>query len=59
LRGLLCDSPAIGTGKNILAGSAYDQRGPLYSRTTGPANKVDVGAVQYDTIFADGYDGGP
>jgi hypothetical protein len=51
-------SPAIGAGNNNF-GSTYDQRGLLYPRTTGAGKSVDIGAIQYDTIFADGFEGGP
>lgn len=52
-------SPALGAGNNTF-GSLSDQRGPpLYPRTTGPSKSVDIGAVQFDTVFADGYEGGP
>jgi hypothetical protein len=48
-------SPALGTGNNN-AVLANDQRGDGYPRTTGPAGSVDIGAVQFDTIFADNFD---
>lgn len=50
---LLPDSPAIGLGNNT-AGSVTDQRGTGYPRTTGPSASADMGAFQFDSIFADG-----
>ena len=50
---LLPDSPALGVGNNN-AMQPHDQRGDDYPRTTGGA--VDIGAVQFDTIFADDFD---
>ena len=48
---LLSGSPAIGMGKNLL-GYPTDQRGAGYPRTTGPNVKVDIGAFEFDSIFA-------
>ena len=50
---LLMSSPAIGHGNNI-AGLLYDQRGPGFSRVLGSA--PDIGAVEADYIFADGFE---
>jgi hypothetical protein len=50
---LLADSPAIGFGNNS-AMLTLDQRG--YSRTTGSAASVDIGAVQSDPLFRSGFD---
>ncbi|HEX5121993.1 MAG TPA: choice-of-anchor Q domain-containing protein, partial [Rhodanobacteraceae bacterium] len=47
-------SPAIGMGNNG-AMRASDQRGPGYPRMTGAAASVDIGAVQSDIIFLDGF----
>jgi len=49
---LLAASPARGKGNNKAALST-DQR--LYPRTTN--TKTDIGAVEYDTVFTDGYEG--
>jgi hypothetical protein len=49
---LLSGSPAIGMGKNLL-GYPADQRGAGYPRTTGANAKVDIGAFEFDSIFAD------
>lgn len=54
---LLPGSPALALGNNN-ANHANDQRGPGFSRATGPTAVVDIGAVQYDTIFSDDMDGG-
>ena len=48
---LLSGSPAIGTGNNS-ANLATDQRGKGYPRTTN--GMADIGAFQFDSIFADG-----
>jgi len=48
-------SPALGAGYN--PSDVYDQRGYPFPRDTGATNVVDIGAVQFDTIFADGLDG--
>lgn len=56
---LLSGSLAIGTGDTLgllPPLDTSDQRGALYPRTTGPNAAVDIGAVQYDTIFADNFD---
>jgi hypothetical protein len=50
-RALQPASPAIGIG-NDAAGGANDQRGSGYPRTTGPSSTVDIGAFQFDSIFA-------
>ncbi|HEY6985622.1 MAG TPA: choice-of-anchor Q domain-containing protein, partial [Rhodanobacteraceae bacterium] len=52
---LLPGSPAIGTGNNV-EGWGYDQRGSGYPRTSGPNAKVDMGALQFDTIFVGTFD---
>jgi hypothetical protein len=55
---LLSGSPAIGAGNvNVVPpGLMNDQRGTGYPRTTGPSNTVDIGAVQFDTIFVSDFD---
>jgi hypothetical protein len=53
---LLSDSPALTVG-NDNAGFAVDQRGAGYPRTTGAAAKVDIGAFEFDSIFASNFDG--
>ncbi len=50
---LLRGSPAIGMGNNS-ANRLYDQRGAGYPRTTGATMSTDIGAFQFDSIFADG-----
>lgn len=52
---LLPGSPSIGLGNNN-GNRTRDQRGPGYPRTTGPSASVDIGAVQFDTIFVSGFD---
>ena len=47
-------SPAIGMGNNNAA-RTNDQRGTGYPRTTGPNANVDIGAFQFDSIFANGF----
>jgi len=49
-------SPAIGAGNN---NGLYqvEQRGRGYPRTSGAAAKVDIGAVQFDSIFFDDFEG--
>jgi hypothetical protein len=49
----LTGSQAINHGNNVNNGK-YDQRGPGYPRVIG-AN-ADIGAVESDTIFANGFD---
>jgi hypothetical protein len=52
-------SPALGKGNlNALSPpwNTTDQRGIGYPRTTGPNASVDLGAVQFDSIFADNFD---
>ena len=49
---LLAASPALGKGNNKAA-LPTDQR--LFPRTTN--GKTDIGAVEYDTVFTDGYEG--
>lgn len=51
-------SPALGAGNNTFASPSDQRGGSLYPRTTGPSHSVDIGAVQFDTVFADGYEGG-
>jgi len=60
---LLPGSPAIGAGNKDVVfppveTNANDQRGPGYPRATLIAgnDSVDLGAVQFDTIFADAFD---
>lgn len=48
------NSPAIGIGNNA-ASTTNDQRGAGYPRTTGASNTVDIGAFQFDSIFADAF----
>lgn len=48
------NGPAIGAGSNP-ATLANDQRGHGFPRST-PAGKTDIGAVQNETIFRDGFD---
>lgn len=45
-------SPALNLGSTV--GSPNDQRGPGYPRSTGTS--TDIGAVQFDEIFPDGFD---
>ena len=45
-------SPALNLGSNF--GGPNDQRGPGYPRLTGAT--ADIGAVQFDEIFPDGFD---
>jgi hypothetical protein len=52
---LLRGSPAIGAGNNVAA-YAFDQRGQGYPRETGASASVDIGAFQFDSIFADVFD---
>lgn len=49
---LLRDSPARGAGNNDV-GTPLEQRGPGYPRTSG--GTVDIGAVQFEMIFVDGF----
>jgi len=53
---LLPSSPAIGQGNNS-SGWSFDQRGPSYPRTTtiNGVTTTDIGAFQFDTIFAEGF----
>jgi hypothetical protein len=56
---LLPGSPAIGTGNTqglTPPLDSYDQRGAGYPRTTGPNASVDIGAFQFDSIFASGFE---
>jgi hypothetical protein len=56
---LLSGSPALGKGNTtslLPAFSTNDQRGAGYPRTSGPGASVDIGAVQFDSIFADNFD---
>jgi len=52
---LLRGSPAIAHGNNAEAMN-FDQRGPGYPRATvsGGNQTIDMGAYEYDSIFADG-----
>ena len=54
---LLPGSPALGVGNNS-GMSPTDQRGPGYPRTTGTGANIttDIGAVEFDTIFLDGFE---
>jgi len=54
---LLPDSPARGAGNNY-AGQLQDQRGEGYPRITGagPSATVDVGAIQFDSIYFGGFE---
>jgi hypothetical protein len=52
---LLATSPAIGAGNNN-AGLAFDQRAAGYPRTTGAGATVDIGAFEFDSIFAAAFD---
>jgi hypothetical protein len=54
---LLPNSPAIGKGNLNLTPPVVtgDQRGAGYPRKTGPNDSVDLGATQFDTIFADSF----
>ena len=45
-------SPLINVGEPV-AGFKYDQRGDPHRRIIG--SKVDIGAVETDTLFADGF----
>jgi hypothetical protein len=49
------DSPGIDSGNNA-AGNPWDQRGPGYARVVGIV--ADMGAVEADTLFVDGFDPG-
>jgi hypothetical protein len=54
---LMAGSPALGKG-NVAAlppTITTDQRGTGYPRTAGASMSVDLGAVQFDPIFADGF----
>jgi hypothetical protein len=56
---LLPGSPALGKGNaNGLPApwNTTDQRGAGYPRMSGPGAIIDIGAVQFDSIFADGLD---
>jgi hypothetical protein len=57
---LLPGSPAIGAGDRdaLPVGFVNDQRGEGYPRTTNVQGSlsVDIGAVQFDEIFRDGFD---
>jgi hypothetical protein len=52
---LALDSPALGKGNN-LANQSFDQRGVGYPRTTGAIPSVDIGSLQSETIFVDGFE---
>lgn len=49
----LSGSPVIGQGNNQ-QGDKFDQRGQGYPRVSGTS--VDIGAIQYDTIFSDEFE---
>lgn len=51
---LMADSPARGSGNNDV-GTYLEQRGAGYPRASGPNASVDMGAVQFDTIFVDAF----
>jgi hypothetical protein len=56
---LLPGSPALGQGNSNGLPPPWntnDQRGLGYPRTSGPNASVDLGAVEFDSIFADGFD---
>jgi hypothetical protein len=56
---LLPGSPALGEGNTTglpQTFSTNDQRGVGYPRTTGVGASIDIGAVQFDSIFADSFD---
>lgn len=54
---LLLGSPAVNAGNNNNASlTGTDQRGIGFPRTSGPAASVDIGAVQFDTIFLGSFD---
>lgn len=55
--GLLPDSPARGVG-NSNGGQSADQRGVGYPRVTGAGQNasVDIGSVQFDSIFFGGFE---
>jgi hypothetical protein len=55
---LLPGSPALGKGNEngLPAWMSNDQRGFGYPRTTGAMLSVDMGAVQFDTIFVGSFD---
>jgi hypothetical protein len=55
---LLPGSPALGKGNtmDLPPTIATEQRGTGYPRTTGAGANVDLGAVQFDSIFADAFD---
>jgi len=52
-------SPALSKGNNN-RGNTFDQRGSRFPRQTGTgiSVSVDIGAVQFDSLYADGFDGG-
>lgn len=54
----MSDSPALGQGNMTALPPIFrvDQRGSGYPRMTGINASVDLGAVQFDTIFIDGLD---
>lgn len=53
---LLRGSPALAMGNND-GQYTVDQRGRGYPRTSGASAKTDIGAVQYDSIFFDDFEG--
>ena len=54
---LMPGSPALGKGNITALPPTFtaDQRGPGYPRTTGQNASVDLGAVQFDSIFSDSF----
>jgi hypothetical protein len=54
-RALQMNSPALGSGNNV-ASLAFDQRGVGYPRTDTNTNLADMGAIQFDRIFVDGFE---
>jgi hypothetical protein len=52
---LLAGSPAIGGGNNQ-ALLTTDQRGSGFPRSTGAASTTDIGAIEFDSIFAHGFE---
>ncbi len=58
-RELLPGSPALAKGNdNWMPALIFDQRGPGYPRTTGTGANIttDIGAIEFDPIFRDGFE---